>query len=107
MSGTGNIDPVLRVLGKRARYQMLQLIVINVGSFGAAYQLLDNIFIGEGLLLALLVLRARVRARVCTCLCVFVCVCVCVLNWQICGKTCKTSACKKQLWLFRFQAHGI
>ena len=82
MSGTGNIDPVLRVLGKRARYQMLQLIVINVGSFGAAYQLLDNIFIGEGLLLALLVLRARVSAcvYVFAFVCVCVCVCVCVLS---------------------------
>ncbi|XP_076465110.1 solute carrier family 22 member 6-B-like [Babylonia areolata] len=47
MKENGNIDPTLRALGGRARYQMLQIIVINVGCFGAAYQLLDNIFIGR------------------------------------------------------------
>ncbi|XP_070174696.1 organic anion transporter 3-like [Littorina saxatilis] len=46
----GNIDPTLRAMGGRARYQLLQVIVINIGSFGAAYQLLDNIFIGRDVL---------------------------------------------------------
>ncbi|KAL8602219.1 hypothetical protein ACOMHN_022732 [Nucella lapillus] len=42
-----NIDPTLRALGGRARYQLLQVVVINLGCFGAAYQLLDNIFVGR------------------------------------------------------------
>ena len=49
MRGKENIDPTLRALGGRALYQWLQVLVINVGAFGAAYQLLDNIFIGESL----------------------------------------------------------
>ena len=68
MSEKGNIDPTLRVLGGQARYQLMQLIVVSVGSFGASYQLLDNIFIGEGLLPA---------AFPCP---VSTCVCVCVLS---------------------------
>ncbi|XP_076453582.1 organic cation transporter-like protein isoform X2 [Babylonia areolata] len=46
MDGVG-LDPTLRVLGGRSRYQLLQLLVINVGVWGAAFQLLDNIFIGR------------------------------------------------------------
>ncbi|KAK7503596.1 hypothetical protein BaRGS_00005135 [Batillaria attramentaria] len=42
-----NIDPTLRALGSRAKYQMLQLTVISLGAIGAGYQLLDNVFIGR------------------------------------------------------------
>ncbi|KAK7503597.1 hypothetical protein BaRGS_00005136 [Batillaria attramentaria] len=42
-----NIDPTLRALGSKAKYQMLQLTVISLGAFGAGYQLLDNVFIGR------------------------------------------------------------
>ncbi|XP_070194960.1 organic cation transporter protein-like [Littorina saxatilis] len=41
------IDPALRALDGRGRYQWLQVLIINVGAFGAAFQLLDNIFIGR------------------------------------------------------------
>ena len=43
----GNLEPSLRALGGVARYQLLQLLVINLGVWGAAFQLLDNIFIGR------------------------------------------------------------
>ncbi|KAK7503602.1 hypothetical protein BaRGS_00005141 [Batillaria attramentaria] len=39
--------PTLRSLGGTGRYQMLQLITISLGAFGASFQLLDNIFIGR------------------------------------------------------------
>jgi hypothetical protein len=42
-----NIDPTLQELGDLGRYQQLQLFKQSLGSFGAAYQLLDNIFIGD------------------------------------------------------------
>ncbi|KAK7496002.1 hypothetical protein BaRGS_00012703 [Batillaria attramentaria] len=42
-----DIDPLLRELGSRGRYQVLQMILISVGGWGAAYQLFDNIFIGR------------------------------------------------------------
>ena len=45
----GNIDPTLRTLKSVGRYQLLQVLVINLGYFGAAYQLLGNIFIGKSL----------------------------------------------------------
>ena len=47
MGQKGNIDPTLRALGSRGKYQLLQTFVIGLGSFGAAFQLLDNIFIGK------------------------------------------------------------
>ncbi|KAK7503603.1 hypothetical protein BaRGS_00005142 [Batillaria attramentaria] len=47
MTSAGDIDSTLIALGGRGRYQLLQLIFITIGSFGAAYQLLDNIFIGR------------------------------------------------------------
>ena len=43
----GSIDPTLRALKSVGRYQLLQVLVINLGYFGAAYQLLGNIFIGK------------------------------------------------------------
>ncbi|XP_070174694.1 organic anion transporter 3-like [Littorina saxatilis] len=43
----GNMDACLRALGGWNRYQLLQVLVINVGVWGAAFQLLDNIFIGR------------------------------------------------------------
>ncbi|KAL8582903.1 hypothetical protein ACOMHN_057056 [Nucella lapillus] len=42
-----SLDPTLRVMGGRSRYQLLQLLFINMGVWGAAFQLLDNIFIGR------------------------------------------------------------
>ena len=45
----GNIDPTLRALKSVGRYQLLQVLVISLGYFGAAYQLLGNIFIGKSL----------------------------------------------------------
>ncbi|KAK7100198.1 organic cation transporter protein-like [Littorina saxatilis] len=42
-----SIDPALRALDGRGRYQWLQVLILNVGAFGAAFQLLDNIFIGR------------------------------------------------------------
>ena len=45
----GNIDPTLRTLKSVGRYQLLQVLVISLGYFGAAYQLLGNIFIGKSL----------------------------------------------------------
>ncbi|XP_070198726.1 solute carrier family 22 member 7-like [Littorina saxatilis] len=50
MREKGNIDPTLRALGGRARYQMLHLFAINIGAFGASYQLLNNIFTGREVL---------------------------------------------------------
>ena len=47
MGGGSNIDPTLRALKSLGRYQILQVFAITIGSFGAAYQLLGNIFIGK------------------------------------------------------------
>ena len=47
MSGPGSVDASLQALGGLSRYQLLQLLVINLGIFGATFQLFDNIFIGE------------------------------------------------------------
>lgn len=41
------MDASLKALGGVSRYQLLQVLVINVGVWGAVFQLLDNIFIGE------------------------------------------------------------
>jgi hypothetical protein len=42
-----NIDPTLKALNDVGRYQLLQAFVQGLGSMGAAYQLLDNIFVGR------------------------------------------------------------
>ncbi|KAL8602215.1 hypothetical protein ACOMHN_022728 [Nucella lapillus] len=42
-----NVDRTLRALGGRGRYQLLQVLIINLGAWGAAFQLFDNIFIGR------------------------------------------------------------
>ena len=47
MGGTWKMDASLKALGGVSRYQLLQVLVINVGVWGAVFQLLDNIFIGE------------------------------------------------------------
>jgi hypothetical protein len=43
----GNVDQTFHALGGKSRYQLLQLVVINMGVWGAAFQLLDNLFIGK------------------------------------------------------------
>ncbi|XP_076465661.1 solute carrier family 22 member 7-like [Babylonia areolata] len=48
MTGKSDIDPTLRHLGGwRARYQLLQVLALTLGFFGANYQLMDNVFIGR------------------------------------------------------------
>ncbi|XP_076465986.1 organic cation transporter-like protein [Babylonia areolata] len=47
MSGRGNTDSCLRTLGSVGRYQILQVLVVTIGSVGASYQLMGNIFVGR------------------------------------------------------------
>ncbi|PVD20203.1 hypothetical protein C0Q70_20699 [Pomacea canaliculata] len=41
------VDPLLRALGAKGRYQLTQLVLICLGSLGASYQLFANIFTGR------------------------------------------------------------
>ncbi|KAL8597790.1 hypothetical protein ACOMHN_004905 [Nucella lapillus] len=40
-------DSLLRSMGSRGRFQLLQLVICSLGEFTAAYQLYGNIFIGK------------------------------------------------------------